>query len=79
MAETIPIVEDIQQRSDGPIAEMEPLTVLGLMGSSVALLALHQDKYEQYEGQLEGFKHGYYDQMQDTLISTLARGLTIEG
>lgn len=79
LAESIPIIEEIQQGSAGPIAEMGPRTVLGLMGSSVALLALHHDEYEEYEGQLEGFKHGYYDQMQDTLISTLARGLTIEG
>jgi len=79
MAETIPIIEEIQRRSDGPVAEMEPFRVLGLMGSSVALLALHQDAYEQYEGRLEGFDHGYYDHMQDTLISTLARGLTVGG
>ncbi|EMA38184.1 TetR/AcrR family transcriptional regulator [Halococcus hamelinensis] len=79
MAQSIPIIEDIQRRSDGPLAEMEPTTVLGLMGSSVALLALHQDELERYEGQIAGLEHGYYDRMQDVLISTLARGLTTEG
>lgn len=77
MAEFIPIIEDIQSRSDGPVAEMEPLTVMGLMGSSVGLLVLHRDEYEQYEGQLEGVEHGYYERIQDALIATLARGLTI--
>ncbi|EMA40713.1 transcriptional regulator [Halococcus morrhuae DSM 1307] len=79
MAEFIPLIEDIQSRSDSPLSEMDPLTVLGIMGTSVGLLVLHKDEYEQYEGQLEGIEEGYYHQMQDTLITTLARGLTVEG
>lgn len=79
LTKSIPVIEEIQGRSGGPIAEMDPHTVLGLMGSSVALLALHHEEYEDYEGQLEGFEHGHYDRMQETLISTLARGLTVEG
>lgn len=79
MAGFIPLIEDIQRRSDGPLSEMEPLTVLGIMGSSIGLLVLHKDEYEQYEGQFEGIEEGYYHHMQDTLITTLARGLTVEG
>ncbi|WP_049999320.1 TetR/AcrR family transcriptional regulator [Halococcus sediminicola] len=79
MAEFIPLIEDIQGRSDGPVSEMDPLTVLGIMGSSIGLLVLHKDEYEQYEGQFEGIEEGYYYHMQDTLITTLARGLTVEG
>jgi AcrR family transcriptional regulator len=78
MAEFIPLIEDIQSRSDGPLSEMDPLTVLGIMGSSIGLLVLHKDEYEQYEGQFEGIEEGYYHRMQDTLITTLARGLTVE-
>ncbi|EMA56173.1 TetR/AcrR family transcriptional regulator [Halococcus thailandensis] len=78
MAEFIPLIEDIQSRSDGPLSEMDPLTVLGIMGSSIGLLVLHKDEYEQYEGQFEGIEEGYYHHMQDTLITTLARGLTVE-
>lgn len=77
MAEFVPIIEDIQNRSDGPIREMAPLTVLGLMGGSVGLLILHKDEYEQYEGQFEGVETGYYDQLQESLITMLARGLTL--
>lgn len=79
MAEFIPLIEDIQSRSDGPVSEMDPLTVLGIMGSSIGLLVLHKDEYEQYEEQFEGIEEGYYHQIQDTLITTLARGLTVEG
>lgn len=79
MAEFIPLLEGIQSRSDGPLAEMDPFVVLGLMGSSIGLLVLHRDEYEQYEGQFEGVEQGYYGQVQEALISTLARGLTVEG
>lgn len=76
LAEFVPIIEEIQRRSSGPLAEMEPVTVLGLMSSSIGLLVLHRDEYEQYEGEFEGVEYGYYDRIQETLISTLARGLT---
>jgi AcrR family transcriptional regulator len=79
MAEFIPLIEDIQNRSDGPLSEMDPLTVLGIMGSSIGLLVLHKDEYEQFEGEFEGIEEGYYYHMRDTLITTLARGLTVGG
>ncbi len=79
MAEFIPLIEDIQNRSDGPLTEMDPLTVLGIMGSSIGLLVLHKDEYEQFEGEFEGIEKGYYHHMQDTLITTIARGLTVGG
>jgi AcrR family transcriptional regulator len=79
MAEFIPLIEDIQNRSEGPVSEMDPLTVLGIMGASIGLLMLHKDEYEQFEGEFEGIEEDYYYHMKDTLITTIARGLTIEG
>lgn len=73
-----PHIESIQEQSDGPIAEMDPLIILSLMGSSLGFLVLHKDEYEQYTDMLEGFDGGFYEQMQTVLISTLARGLTVE-
>lgn len=78
MREFVSVIETIQERSDGPIAKMEPLTVLGIMGGSVGLLIQHKDEYERYEGQFEGIEEGYYGQIREALISTLARGLTVE-
>lgn len=78
LAEFVPIIEDIQARSDGPITEMEPLTVLGIMGGSVGLLMLHKDEYGEYEQELDGIEEGYYDHVQNVLIETIARGLTVE-
>lgn len=77
MAEFVPIVEDIQERCDGPLAAMQPVTVLGIMGASLGLMVLHRDDYERYEGQFEGVEHGYYERIREALISMLARGLTI--
>lgn len=77
MAEFIPLIEEIQNRGDGPVTRMDPLTVLGIMGASIGLLTLHKDEYEQFEGQIEGIEEGYYHHMQDTLITILARGLTV--
>lgn len=78
LAEFVPIIEDIQARSNGPITEMEPLTVLGIMGGSVGLLMLHKDEYGEYEQELDGIEEGYYDHVQNVLIETIARGLTVE-
>lgn len=73
----VPHVEAIQERSDGPISEMEPTTVLGLMGSSLGLLVLHKDEFGTYTADLEEFDDQLYEQSKDALISTLARGLTV--
>ncbi|UPM44344.1 TetR/AcrR family transcriptional regulator [Halocatena salina] len=78
LAEFVPIIEEFQRRSDGPISEMEPLTVLGIMGGSIGLLILHKDEYERYEQELDGIGDGYYEHVRNVLIETLARGLTTD-
>lgn len=78
MAALIPPIEDIQAESGGPISEMEPITVLGLMGSSLGMLVLHKDEYEEYSADIEEIQDGFYDHLQEEMISTLARGLTVE-
>lgn len=78
MAEFLPILEAIRADSDGPVSEMDPLTVLGMMGGSIGLLLLHRDEFEDYEGEIEGVEEGYYAEVRDALISTLARGLTVD-
>lgn len=69
LAELLTLIEDLRARSSGPLAEVDPITVLGLMGGSVGLMALHRDEFDEYES-------GYYKQVQDVLITSLARGLT---
>lgn len=71
LAELRPFIEGLQERSDGPLAELDPIVVLGLMGGSVGLMALHRDEFEEYGEE-------YYRQVQDVLISSIARGLTTE-
>ncbi|WP_323174400.1 helix-turn-helix domain-containing protein [Natrialba sp. PRR66] len=78
MEALIPPIKNIQEQSEGPISEMEPITVLGLMGSSLGLLVLHKDEYEEYTADLEGIQDGIYYHLQEELIATLARGLTVE-
>ncbi|WP_134670927.1 TetR/AcrR family transcriptional regulator [Halorussus marinus] len=74
----IPPVAEIQARSDGPIAEMEPITVLGLMGSALGLLILHKDEYDEISANVAEIQNGIYDHLQEEMIVTLARGLTVE-
>lgn len=71
-------INDIQARSEGPISEMEPITVLGLMGSSLGLLILHKDEYDEIGANLEEIQDGIYYHLQEEMITTLARGLTVE-
>lgn len=78
MSGLIPPIEDIQAQSEGPISEMETITVLGLMGSSLGLLILHKDEYVEYAGQIEEVEDEFYYHIQEEMISTLARGLTVE-
>lgn len=77
METLVPFIEDIQSRSAGPIADMEPETVIGLMGSSLGWLILHQDDYDMYAAAFERIDDGYYEQMRELLITALARGLTV--
>lgn len=78
MEALVPHIEAIQERSQGPISEMEPVTVLGVMGSSLGLLVLHKDEFEEFGAELEEFSTGMYDYFKQVLISTLARGFTVE-
>lgn len=78
MEALVPHIEAIQEQSEGPLSEMNPITVLGLMGSSLGLLVLHKDEYEEYAADLEDIGDGFYTHLQTELISTLARGLTVE-
>ncbi|WP_254544139.1 TetR/AcrR family transcriptional regulator [Halomarina pelagica] len=70
LAEIVPYVESIQERSDGLIADHDPVTVLGLIGT-IGLMVLHRDEYREYD-------EGYYDRVQELLVSALAAGLTTE-
>jgi AcrR family transcriptional regulator len=74
----VPPIKEIQAQSGGPIAEMKPLTVLGLMGSALGLLLLHKDEYEEVGASLEEVQDGIYSHLQEQMILTLARGLTVE-
>ena len=71
MAAYAPFVERFQEEGSGPLAGMEPSTVLGVMGT-IGLLVLHEQEYEQYG-------EGYYEEVRDALVTSLARGLTAEG
>ncbi|WP_306054674.1 TetR/AcrR family transcriptional regulator [Natronococcus wangiae] len=70
VAEVVPYVEFFQERSDGLLAECDPVTVLGVLGT-IELLALHREDYEEYDDE-------YYERVQELLITTLTRGLTVE-
>ncbi|WP_227379684.1 TetR/AcrR family transcriptional regulator [Haladaptatus halobius] len=74
----VPPIEEIQAQSEGPISEMEPITVLALMGSSLGFLVLHKDEYEEYTADLEVIQDGIYSHIREEMISTFARGLIVE-
>lgn len=78
IAEFLPLIEDLKARSAGPLADIDLLTLFGLMGGSIGLLVVHKDEFEEYEGRFEEYDDGYYEHVQEVLISTLARGLTVE-
>lgn len=68
LAEIVPHIEALQEHSDGLLAEQDPVMILGLIGT-IGLLVLHEDEYQAYSD-------GYYDQVQELLITTIATGLT---
>jgi AcrR family transcriptional regulator len=74
----LPLIEDLKARSSGPLADIDMLTLFGLMGGSIGLMVLHRDEFEEYDDEFEEYEDGYYEHVQETLISTLARGLTVE-
>lgn len=73
----VPTIETIQRRSNGPIADMEPFTVLGIMGTALGFLVLHRDEIAGHEGD-GADTGGFYEHLRGTMITTLARGLTVE-
>ncbi|ELY92254.1 TetR/AcrR family transcriptional regulator [Natrialba taiwanensis] len=75
-SELIPLIEDLQEQCDGPLAEMDLLTITGLMSAALGWLMVHKAEYEQYEAELEMIDEGYYEHIQETMISVLANGLT---
>lgn len=78
MEALFPPIKEIQAQSHGPISEMDPITVLGLMGGSLGMMVLHKAEYEEFSADLDFYQNGIYYQIQETMISVLARGLTIE-
>jgi AcrR family transcriptional regulator len=70
VAELVPHVEALAADADGPLADTDPVTVLGLMGASLGLMVLHREEFDRYD-------EDYYEQVKDTAIATLARGLTV--
>ena len=68
VADILPFIEALQEQSNGPFADRDPATVLGVI-STIALQVLHKERYDEYE-------EGYYDQTMDLLITSLATGLT---
>lgn len=78
MAELLPLIEDLRARSNGPLSDVDVPTLLSLMAGSIGLLAVHRDDFEEYEEELTEYDEGTYKRSQDVLISSLARGLTIE-
>ncbi len=78
MAALVPLIEDLRTRSNGPLSNVDVSTLLGLMGGSIGLLAVHRADFEEYEEALTEYDEGTYNRLQEVLISSLARGLTVE-
>lgn len=78
MAALVPLIEDLRARSNGPLSNIDVSTLLGLMGGSIGLLAVHRADFEEYEEALTEYDEGAYNRLQEVLISSLARGLTVE-
>ena len=70
LADFVPIVESLQELSDGPLADYDVATVLGVM-ATIGLLELHRDEFELYD-------ENYFETVRGVLITSLARGLTVE-
>lgn len=63
----LPLIEDVQERSDGPIAELDPVTVYRLLKPLVLMIGDQQDS-----------PGDYHEEVRDTAISMLVRGLVLE-
>lgn len=77
MAELLPIIEPLRTEGSGMLENTETATLLGLMGGSIGLLALHKDEFDEFDAP-EIYEEGYYRRVQNVLISSLARGLTAD-
>lgn len=77
IAGLLPAIEPLRAESHGPLEDIDTRTLLGLMGGSIGLLALHRDRFEEYEDP-DMYEEGYYKRVQEVLISSLSRGLTLE-
>jgi AcrR family transcriptional regulator len=78
VARFLPLIEDLKARSSGPLADINMLTLFGIMGGSIGLMVLHRDEFEEYDDEFGEYDEGYYKHVQEALISTLARGLAVE-
>lgn len=78
VARFLPLIEDLKARSNGPFSDIDMLTLFGLMGSSLGFMVLHREEFDEYENEFDEYEEGYYKHVQETLVSTLARGLTVE-
>ncbi|MCO8246329.1 TetR/AcrR family transcriptional regulator [Haladaptatus sp. AB643] len=65
-----PIIEGLKGRSDGLIQELDPSVVMEVL-SVIELMSRYRDEYEKYGSDEYSF-------VRDTLITTVARGLTRE-
>ncbi|WP_436348429.1 TetR/AcrR family transcriptional regulator [Natronorubrum sp. FCH18a] len=70
VADLLPLIRSLQDQSSGQFAEYEPTIILGVLGT-LALQVLHKDRYDEYE-------EGYYDEVMELLIDSLAKGLTAD-
>ncbi|WP_330633160.1 TetR/AcrR family transcriptional regulator [Halocatena halophila] len=77
MAKLAVLIEDLKSQSNGPLTDIDVATVLSLMAGTIGLLAVHKDDFEEYEAELTEYDEGMYNRLQNVLISSLARGLTI--
>lgn len=68
VADLLPLIRSLQDQSSSQFAEYDPTIILGVLGT-VALQVLHKDRYDEYE-------EGYYDEVMELHIDSLAKGLT---
>jgi AcrR family transcriptional regulator len=77
MEALVPVIEEIGSQSGGPISEMDPITVLGIMGTALGFMVLHKDEIANSDGETT-HREGMYHHIRETLISILSRGLTVQ-
>ncbi|QCD65491.1 MULTISPECIES: hypothetical protein [Halomicrobium] len=68
LEQQLPLIEQVQQHSDGPIAEMDPAIVFGFLRP---LRSLHSD--------VQTSDRAYFEAVLDALVDVLVRGLTSNG